>query len=324
MSKQGRSIVKGKREKNAFNYLKLTCKEYDRRHPEQSKEEKRKAHKEILKNYIIRNVLTFGMVGFIGVGVGFATGRALPKGNEAPIQIEQQGEQEETARDEFVTSLAVEEVDEIRQQVIEDVDAMKTSEDVMNYLIDWYRDEYKEVTGYACPQISEIINDSYQSYLYETSDGEYVTHGLYPDQTETALREDGKTFEKTDDATLYKVIDVDGNVIDAAIKSGKTKDGENLTSLTSVILGDEYEKNQDNISVLSKLDSESIHYLFSYAGLVEEGNMTYKQNLIDALAEYYHKKEERTNEGQKQENVAESKNRINDAEQSNEGFEPGE
>ena len=264
-------------------------------------------HKIIMKNAKKARFRTFlfAIAGTAVVGGGVYL---LTSGNEQPEKQTQEETMIETESKEqsFRDSLKVYSQEE---KIAQEVAELDTVQEIKEYLKNMYIEAYEQKNGEVDLNTSDIqITSNSESYLYVLEDGQLVSHGDFPDQTEKQIQEDGKNYKDTiSDIDTYNVkLASTGKIIDSM-----------TTGLDQVIPGENYNEMKEYDSVLVDM-GEITEKAFTLMELVEglendSSNEYLKQSyrdtkceLRDAIIEYNKGKENTTiQQSSRQENLAE-------------------
>lgn len=187
-------------------------------------------------------------------------------------------------KNEFIESLKVKE-----ETTKDEIDGLKTKDDVLRYLKNAYIEEYEAVTGDDKLTTSDIkIVYSPQNYEYELNEGTIVSHGTTPAVTEDAIRASGNTIKSinydTNYYTVYKKMNSENSyeVFDC-IKFGKD---ENFNEISiPVIPGDRYSEMKDGyISVLNNM-APIVKNAFRLMDVIENSNDVEINNAKEKLTD---------------------------------------
>ena len=135
----------------------------------------------------------------LGIGVGVTT-LAISAG-EATKTNEPVIEKPNDEKDEFKEGLKVENLETIKtnkEKITEEIENLKTPEEVLAYLKNLYIEEYENKTGDTSLTTEDIEINMLENSTYEYKDintREIITHGDYPQVTEDNVLENGTQFE---------------------------------------------------------------------------------------------------------------------------------
>ncbi len=192
-------------------------------------------------------------------------------------------------KNDFIESLKVKE-----ETIKEEIDGLKTKDDVLKYLKNAYIEEYEAVTGDSKLTTSDIkIVYSSQNYEYELNEGTIVSHGSTPAVTEDAIRASGNTIKSinydTNYYTVYKKMDTENSyeVIDC-MKFGKN---ENFNEVSiPVIPGDRYSEMKDGYTSVLNNIAPIVKSSFRLMDVIENSNdveiNNAKEKLTDSIEEH--------------------------------------
>ena len=142
---------------------------------------------------------------------------------------------------------------------------LKNEEAILKDFKERYIKEYNEKnkTKYTSDQVK--IYSTTQNFLYETGDGQYVTHGKYPGQTENIIKQYDGTSKGIDGGDLVQVV-IDEKVIDACLSghNNRVLSGNEIDTL----LNDLKEKKGNEKSLLS---SENLREPLKYCMQIQAG-----------------------------------------------------
>ena len=141
-------------------------------------------------------------------------------------------------------------------------DRLTSDKAILNDFKERYIKEYNEKnkTRYTSDQIK--IYSTSQNYLYETSDGQYVTHGRYPEQTEKIIKQYDGTCKGGDGGELIQIVLEENDsekVIDACLQgySNRVLSGNEINTLLNDLKAN---KGNEKSLLASKNLSEPLKY----------------------------------------------------------------
>ena len=268
------------------------------------------------------------LVGALGIGgvVGYTLGTrnseilGITEGEKGKIEIDmgevtgdlniRNEEENKDKRAIFVDGLkyqAPEEQEPTKEEIIaEEIRKLDSAEEIDEYLANLYIEAYEQQTGDKKLNTSDIqINENYESYIYVLDDGQLVSHGDLPYETEKQIKADGKSISGSidDNVRIYYV---------KLTETGKTID-EMTTNLERVIPGENYTEMKDNDSVLcdiAEITERSFELKKVLKELKNDSNNEYirtvyqntQNELAKAVNEFYDGKEaQEVEESRKQE-----------------------
>lgn len=198
----------------------------------------------------VKTIAFASMFGIVAFGVGFGAGRLTAGNNEkSDIPFE-----ESDSKDDFRGGLIVD-VPE-RKPETSRIETIKKELDgsdstkLLEYWKDLYIQSYKESTGEDLNVEDIDVKLSNQNYIYVLDNGQMVTHGNYPAETEKLLDEDERIYDAKYNVDIYQVTYKDQK-IDAMAKGGQ-----------QVIPGDRYDELKDGKSGLTNIGEDITNLLF--------------------------------------------------------------
>lgn len=147
------------------------------------------------------------------------------------------------------------------EKIAEEIKGLDSAEEIDAYLANMYIEAYEQQTGDEKLNTSDIrISQNSESYVYVLDDGQIVSHGDLPYETEKQIEADGKSHDEVRrDVKIYSV---------ELTETGETID-EMTTKLERVIPGENYTNMWNYDSVLVDM-GEIIQKAFRLKELLKE------------------------------------------------------
>lgn len=140
-------------------------------------------------------------------------------------------------------------IDMVNLNIEDQVESLKNEDDVLNYMKDFYIEEYEKETGdQTLTTKNTKMTATKQNYIYINNEtGEFITHGLTPAVTGQKLKEKGINYSSMDNVTIYKIEKIEGEDIET-IDCGAAINGK----LEKLTLGEELDSNKQTPSILTR------------------------------------------------------------------------
>ncbi len=249
-----------------------------------SKKKKNKAKSKLWKRIKV-------ILAAMGITIG-ATTVALGT-HEDNLKVEKEVETEN--ENDWKESLKVKEAPKIlaeEQKIEEEINKLKTPEEVLEYLKNEYIEAYEKITGDKELNTGniEIIYKKSQSYVYENIDtGEIITHGDCPAITEEILKENGVNYISHElEYPIYEIFSK-GNCIDAMTYRNEERAKDKVP--VKAYEGNEYDKMEKNAnSVLIEMENVMNKGIEFYE---DTENDSVKRDFVEAIKEYRQQKKEK-------------------------------
>ena len=254
-----------------------------------NREEKREIKNNVLKKMRTRATV-LGLVGVLGVGAFtvYNINKDDVKGLGDGTKIETEAENSGNSRDEFVKGLTVEIpegiIDEVKTEVLHEVQELQSSEEVLNYVKEMYAEQYNENnnTDISAEDV-KFYKTTFDKVFYEDE------NGILRYCTEKEYQEMGKKG-------------VDGNlpVISATVSNEEGSIEEKVAQKQNGEIVNIYEKDevveQDKETTLTQLGDVVLAGINYSTAIEQEGNSfqtkrNYQNQLVDAIAEYREQQE---------------------------------
>lgn len=191
----------------------------------------------------------------------------------------------------------IQEISQEPRDRVQEIKEMQKEQDVNDFLIDHWVENYENTTGDTTLKTSDIgeVDKEYQDYVYvDQATGQWITHGLTPDITKQKLIDAGISFEEKHDVDVYVVRGINERIMDCAtLEKGQ---------FVKVIPGDQY--GEPYISVFEKMQDSIISLGIDYADYIERGDELSmgitKDRLIEAVKQQEMSKETQNLTAQKE------------------------
>ena len=255
------------------------------------REEKREIKNNVLKKMRTRAAI-FGAVGVLGVGglglILHNNGKDEIKGLNEGKTVETDIEKNQSPREKFASDLNVTipegMIDEVKTEVLHEVQELKTSEEVLNYVKEMYVEQYNENNNTEIGvEDVKFYKTSFDKVFYEDE------NGILRYCTEQEYQEMGK-----------KGVDGDLPVISATISNEEGSTKEKVAQKQNGDIVNIYEKDevveQDKETTLTQL-GEVVLTGIDYSTLMqqertyEDVRQKYQNRFVNAIAEYREQQE---------------------------------
>lgn len=249
-------------------------------------EEKREIKNNVLKKMRTRAAI-FGAVGVLGIGgLGLMfhnMGKDDVKGLNEGQTVETDIGNNQSAREKFASDLNVTipegMIDEVKTEVLHEVQELQTSDEVLNYVKEMYAEQYNENnnTEISAEDV-KFYKTTFDKVFYEDE------NGILRYCTEKEYQEMGK-----------KGVDGDLPVISATISNGENNIKEEVAQKQNGEIVNIYEKDevveQDKETTLTQLGDVVLAGINYSTAIEQEENSfqtkrNYQDKLVDAIAEY--------------------------------------
>lgn len=253
--------------------------------------EKREIKNNVLKKMRTRAAIfgTVGVLGIGGIGLMFHNmGKDEVKGLDKGQIIETDIGESQTAREKFASELNVKipegMIDEIKTEVLHEVQELQTSDEVLNYVKEMYVEQYNQNNNAdISTEDVKFYKTTFDKVFYEDE------NGILRYCTEKEYQEMGKKG-------------VDGNlpVISATISNGENNIKEEVAQKQNGEIVNIYEKDevveQDKETTLTQLGDVVLAGINYSTAIEQDGNSfqtkrNYQDKLVDAIAEYREQQE---------------------------------